>query len=471
MQDTQEAVTPNPPPGWGKPALLLAVMYLAAAIPLILFMGPRGRPGEDQVNFHEPAVHTFAAQLPKPDVGDYLSATTPGYHLVLACVERVISGEAWVLQLAATAFTVLLLVLLVRTVWSFSQCGRLETLVLCLPFACSMYVFQAGVWMLPDNAGWLFVLACLALALTKPFGGRTILLGGLALVGVVLFRQVHLWVAGPLWAAAWLAPGIDPPGGARELLTRLPQRVRSLAPMALASAPAFAILAWFAWRWGGLTPPSFQGQYSGVNFAGYAFVLSLIGLGSVFFSFYLLDPLIDMLHRRRGEAALACLAGVVVAVLPPTTFDTHAGRFGGMWNAVAQAPSIAGHTSPVIMVLSAFGALMLLAWCLALSLRDRWIVLGAWFGFATAQVLSYQLWQRYSEPMVLMMLALMAARSRGSCASGVLTDRLLRPLRIGAVGMLALLLAVLTAITTSRFGPAAVYDLKKINPPSATPTP
>ena len=456
MQDTQAGESTPRSRGWLRPALFLVLVYLAAAVPVILFMGARGRAGEDQINYHEPAVHTFAAALPSPDLSDYLSATTPGYHLVLAAVERAISGDARVLQLAGAVFTVLLLLLLVRTVWSSCERNWLETLAICLPFACSMYVFQAGVWLLPDNAGWLFVLACLAVALGEPYGRRTIILGGLALIGIVLFRQVHFWVAGALWAAAWLAPGIDAPGGVRQLLTRLPARVRSLGVMLVASLPAVLLLAWFIRMWGGLTPPSFQGQYSGVNFAGYAFVLSLIGIGSLFFVFYLLDPLVDMVKARRRDAVLAALAGAGVAIIPATTLDVPGGRFSGLW-AVAKWPVIAGHTSPVIVVCSALGAVMLLAWCRVVSLRDRWIVLGVWFGFSTAQVVSYQLWQRYSEPMVLMMLALMAARSRGICAGGTVTAKLLRPLRIGSVSMLALLLAALTAFTVFRSRPAAVY--------------
>jgi hypothetical protein len=226
--------------------------------------------------------------------------------------------------------------------------------------------------------------------------------------------------------------------------------------MLMASAPGVLLLVWFVRLWGGLTPPSFQGQYSGVNFAGYAFVLSLLGIGSLFFVFYLLDPLVEMLKAGRRDALLAALAGAGVAIIPATTLDVPGGRFSGLW-AVARTPVIAGHTSPVIVVCSALGAVMLLAWCRVLSLRDRWIVLGAWFGFSTAQVVSYQLWQRYSEPMVLMMLALMAARSRGICAGGTVTAKLLRPLRIGSVGMLALLLAALTAFTVFRSRPAAVY--------------
>ncbi len=463
------------PPYRTRVAVVLVALYLAAAIPMILLLGPRGRPGEDQINYHEPVVRTFAEQLPSPELSDYLSATTPGYHLVLAAIERALSPGTSALQLAGACFTVLLLVLLARTVCSHAiqtEGSWRESLVLCLPFACSMYVLHAGVWMLPDNAGWLFVLACLALALRAPFDRRTIVLGGMALVGLVLVRQVHLWAAGVLWAAAWLAPGIDPPGGVRQLLTRVPDRMRSLTPMLIASLPAFLVLGAFMRLWGGLVPPTFQNQYSIINFSSYAFVLSLLGIGSVFFVGYLVDPFADLMKKsKRRTIVLAAIAGAVAAILPSTTFSVSDGRSSGLWNLVKVVPTIAGHTSPVIVVLSAFGAAMLALWCRALPPRERWIFLGALFGFATGQAFVGQIWQRYNEPMVLLTLALMAACSRPTGASPVYVHRLLTPVRIGGVAALAIVLAALSAYTISRFGPAAAYDINKLNPQKHQSTP
>lgn len=462
-------------PRWGTIAAALVALYAVAAVPLILLMGVRGRPGDDQINFHEPAVRTFAAQLPTPDLHDYLSATTPGYHLALAPLVRFVTGDVRILQLAGASFTVLLLVVLARAV-ATRTVSWVESAVVCLPFICSMYVFQAGVWLVPDNAGWLMVLLCLALALREPFTIRTVVLGGLALLGVVLFRQVHLWAAGVLWAAAWLAPGIDNPGRLGQLFTRLPQRLRSLAPMLLASIPAFVVLAIFVRMWGGLTPPSFQGQYKGLNFAAFAFVLSLLGIGSAFFGGYLVDAAANSLRRHRLLLVLAAAGGAAIAIIPPTTYSQAAGRWTGIWSAAAKLPTIAGHTSPVMVVLSTIGAVTLALWCLSLRPRDRWIFLGALFGFAASQVFVAQLWQRYSEPFVLMLLALMAVRVEPTSGEWELTRKMLRPARLGSVALFAAMLAGLAGLTISRFPPAAVYDLKILNPvqkstPSSSSTP
>jgi hypothetical protein len=471
MAPPEHATTTVPStPRWRPAALVLVGVFLAAALPLILLLGARGRPGEDQINYHEPAIRTFASQLPRPDLTDYLSATTPGYHLVLAAVDRAGASDSRALQIAGAGFSVLLLILLARSVSGLAEASWRESLAMCLPFACSPYLLQSGVWLLPDNAGWLLVLCCLALALREPYRPRLASVG-VTLCVLVLVRQIHLWAAGAIWAAAWLAPGMEPPGGVRQLLTRIPERVRALLPVLGASLPAFALLGAFVWTWGGLTPPKFQQQYSSADFASYAFDLSLLGIGSVFFAGYLADPLADVMKRSRWQGvALGALAGGLAAVIPKTTYSMP-GRFSGLWNAVNLFPTIAGRTSVLIVALSAFGGAMLVLWCRALPARRRWIFLGAWFGFATAQAFSAQLWERYNEPMVLMMLALMAAASRPTGDSPALTRRLLAPLRICGTGSLALLLAAVSAYTISRFGPASTYDIKKINPPAARPGP
>lgn len=460
----------TPARAWRAVACVLVGVYLGTALPLIFLMGARGRPGEDQVNYHLPAVLKFARELPAPDLHDYLSATTPGYHLFLAGLARTISEDPRFLRASAAIFSVLLLVVLARTIARSCTGTALEVFALCAPVLASTYVFQAGVWLLPDNAGWLMVLVCLALALAEPFRGKHILLAGIALLGVVLVRQVHLWVAGPLWAAAWLAPGLAPPGGVGSLLTRFPARVKSLAPMVLASVPAFGVLAWFVRMWGGLTPPTFQGQYSSVSLAAFPFLLSLVGLGSVFFVGYLADPLADALRpRHRRVVLLAAAVGAVAAIVPNTTYSVP-NRASGLWNLVKIVPTIAHHTSPVLVLGSALGAGALAVWWRALPPRVAWILFAALGAFGAAQAMSGQVWQRYNEPMVLLTLSLMASHARPIGMAPMLTARLLAPIRIGGVCMLACILLAISILTISRFGPAATYDIRLINQEPGTTT-
>ena len=42
----------------------------------------------DQRDYHLPVILEFARTLPTPDLSDYNSATTPGYHLLMAVAVR-----------------------------------------------------------------------------------------------------------------------------------------------------------------------------------------------------------------------------------------------------------------------------------------------------------------------------------------------------------------------------------------------
>ena len=56
----------------------------------------------DQRKYHEPTILVFAEQWPRVDLVNYPSATSPGYHLVLAVVARYISHDLVVLQFAGS---------------------------------------------------------------------------------------------------------------------------------------------------------------------------------------------------------------------------------------------------------------------------------------------------------------------------------------------------------------------------------
>ena len=428
---------------WSLTPWVLIGVYLAIAFPLILSGTLTGRWGEDQLNFHEPAIRTFAAELPRPNVQDYRSATTPGYHLVVAALSKVLGSSVAALQLIGTVFTVALLGLLGWTCAGYarSRIGSerknpprtLEWLVpiaVGLPVVASMYVLQSGVWLLPDNAGWLGVLAMLVLALRYRVDTTTLALAALALVGLVLVRQIHIWTAGLLWMGAWLSPPWGERAGAERgrvlggelesnlhpfslapLLADVPRRLKATALAVLVTVPAFVVLGYFYREWNGLTPPSFQGQYKGMNAAAPAFILSVFGVASFFFVPFIVDGLAMLATRRRGVLAIAVILGAVVAVVPATSYSVEAGRFSGLWALSSKLPLIAGRTAPAIVCLSVLGAVMLAAWALSLRLRDRWMLLAAFAGFMLAQAASFQLWQRYSEPFVLMVLAVMACRA------------------------------------------------------------
>ncbi|MCC6675667.1 MAG: hypothetical protein IT436_00860 [Phycisphaerales bacterium] len=411
------------------PALVLPALFLLVAIPVILSGNLSGRAAYDQLLFHEPAIRQFVREWPVFDFSDYLSATTPGYHLILAGWAKLVDPGRQALQLMASLFTVGLLASLSGACVERAR-GRarragadLAALVCCLPAAASMYILFPGIWLLPDNIGWWLMLTVLLIAL-RPWTAWSPILAGLALLGLVFTRQSHLWAAGPIWAAAWLSAGKLVPGPAagsasagaspvtevRWLFTAIPARAGALAIAVTGTIPAFLAVLAFYQLWGGLVPPRFQAQYRGLSPAAMAFFLSNLAIVSVFFGGFLLAPLLHAWKTHRGPVLLAGALGLLAAVIPPTSYDYDHGRSSGLWNIAQKLPVIAGHTSVLLLVLTPLGAVAIAGWLAAVPRRERWVYLAAVAGFIAAQAASPQLWQRYSEPMVLILVALWASR-------------------------------------------------------------
>jgi hypothetical protein len=405
-----------------------AVVLLA----LILWGHDDHRASYDQSVYHLPTIQRFASELPRPNLSDYNSATTPGYHLILAIASRVggFTARLTVLKLLGAVFTVGLICTTAYAVGM--RRGISQAIVLTMPILCSLYVISSGVWLLPDNAAWWGVAGVMAIAMGRWRGWRTILCGGLLLLATVLMRQSHLWCAAPLWAAAAFAPddADDTP------------RAKRVALMVLATAPAFAATLFFFWLWGGPTPPAVREVLRGGNPAAPALVLSLIGLITPFFFGYLWPSAGRCNVRVRAPATMVGAAvGVIVGAAPVTSYSMAAGRWSGLWNAVKHVPLWHDRSWLIIMLASA-GGFALAMWAIALPRRIAIVFLIAWAAFIAAQSANAMAFQRYYEPMLLISLALGVAHLRDEDKGG-------RPMTFAWTGplLLALFLALITAIT------------------------
>lgn len=429
------------------PVLLVVSAFLAAAVPLIVTEYPRGRGRFDQVNYHEPAILRFAEQLPTPDVSNYLSATTPGYHLVLAVVARTISASPVALQLAGAFFTVGLLALFTR--WLTPRAGPWPAAAMGLGLGSSIYVFSAGTFLLPDNAAWLGVLGVLLIALRPRVDTTTLIGGGAVLLALVLTRQSHLWAAGVLWASGWLGTQFLPRQGVvgevGSLFEGLGARLKRLLLVGMATMPAVLAVAWFANVWGGLTVPIYHDYMHGVNPATPTIVLAQIAVIGVFHVGFWWRPGWALLRSKPGLVVLVLLGGLLVAVAPETTYDIEAGRYSGLWNISAKTPDLAGRSNVLLLVLAPAGAGVLAAWLSGMNARNRWVLLGALVGFTAAVSMVHNAWQRYHEPMLLMSAGLMSAMVANSDDR---PRRLLVFARWTGPAVLALLLA---AVTVQKF--------------------
>jgi hypothetical protein len=490
-------------------AALCTAAFAAAAIVLIRFALPLGRGAFDEINYHKPAIRTFAEQWPNIVLSDYLSATTPGYHLLLALAAKVFGGSDWVLRVANLAISLVLINALARWVghgmvrrevlpalahsrgtlmptrMKENLIAVLPTIAVMLPFAASMHVLFPAVWMLPDNAGWLGVALIMMLTLREKFTARHLLLAGGVLATLAFMRQIHVWAAAPILVVACLM-GVRARDGRAvpEQLTTLDDLKRVVfllvpacvrrAPFALiAAAPAAAVVAFFVKLWGGLVPPTFQGQYHEPNLAAPAFVLSLFGVFGLFFVVWLMPTVRGLIASRLGVVWLigGAAAGFALACVAPTTYSVPDGRFSGLWNLVKACDSrglvIFGRTSPVIVGCTTIGGVILAGMLAMIGWRRGLVMLGAIVAFTAAQAASFQLWQRYNEPFVLMAIAMMiAVRREGRDVHSVppsttpRTTSMIWSLRLCGPVLLAALLGIYAALVIRSATPAEFFDLK-----------
>lgn len=388
-------------------------VFLAVALPAIFGHMARGRGYADQVNYHIRVVQQFAEQLPTPDVSNYVSATTPLYHIIHAVLYRHVTQDLTTLQLIGSIYTIALL----GIVWWFvsKAASPLLSAVLILPLASSMYVIDSGIWILPDNLAYAMVALILGLAFASVFNTRVIFICAVTMALLVLTRQAHLWAAGVVWAGAWLARESRGLGeSSPSLLSHVGPRLRPTFVAIAMTLPAFAIVAWFWSHWGGrLTPPAFDEWYraagrSRLNPAAMPFLLALAAVYSVFFAGFLLPALTAMARRRPLLLGLAVAIGAGLALIAHTNYDLAAGRYGGIWNISRKLPTIANR-SLFMVGMSVAGAVSIACWAYALDFRRRWLFLGCIAAYFTAQLANAWVYQKYSEPFFLILFALAAS--------------------------------------------------------------
>ncbi len=407
---------------WLVVGLSLVVYACLAWLASAADFGQRSRPAFDERVFHLAEVLRLQEVGVLADPGGSLTATTPGYHVALAIAGMLGVGGELGYRLVGLVFSG---ALLGAVAWWLSSGrrgldGRLSGAMLGV-LALSPYVVSSAGWVGPENAGWCGVAVVLLLSITAPMTGVRLVLVGLALTGLMVIRQSHLWVAAVVWTAAWLTPAPADRSAAWWWLRDWGRRVPAALLGVLATLPAFGVVAGFAWVWGGLVPPNFQGGVidprtgspfptnAGTNLAAVPLVLAVFG----FFGPWFGAAVWSRVRERTGEIGWgrvltvvlgAGAAAVLIAIVPSTSFSVPEGRFGGIWQLARAGPTIA-ERSPVMIGLAGVGGAAL-GW-MGLALRDwrpRLVLLGAVVAQTAAQVATLNAWQRYVEPMVLLVL-------------------------------------------------------------------
>lgn len=402
----EHAPHPDPSPPGDRPGLaaarasaVIVGLYALVAAAILIAGVNRGRYAWDAVIYHEPAIVLMSRDLPIPDVSNYFSATTPGYHYLMACVRALGVESLLGLRAVSACITGVFFGLLAGA--AARRTGALAAVALCLPLLGSMYTLMPGVFLLPDNLGYLLIAALLLAMLPPSPTARRLALAGALVALATLVKQIHVWSAAVVWAGAWAgaAGGLAPTKG----------RVKRAALALLVTAPAFVVVAWFYRLWGGLCPPRFQGGITGVNPSLPAFMLVQIAVLAPFYALPILGSLTRAARAHPRAIAAAALAGLALALIPPTTHDPDAGRYSGYWKLAEVTPVLLGRTSSAFVVLAPVGAAALAAWGLALPARARAVLGVSLLAFAAAHAATINAWQRYHEPMLLILFVLATA--------------------------------------------------------------
>ena len=454
---------PSTTPSKPSPLLLaISVFVVHTLLRAVIVFGPGmgGPAAADETRFHMPVIQSFAEQWPSVDLSSYAAASTPGHHLALALLERGASSSVELVRFVSGAPISVLLAMLVW--WCARRVGAIAALALALPLACSPHAVGFATLVVPESTSWLLVAVVLLVTASRRVGIMTCVTLGVLLFASAGVRQLTLWCAAPIWVAAWLSGSslvTHPSRVLPECVTRIDAPRERLVRAGIAfvcTLPAFALVGWFMNMWGGLVPPGFQSAEAaaqisggvvnqGLSLSAPAFTLCLVGVAGFFF----LPMAASGLRSRSSTVIRWGVGGAVVALVlslaVPTSYSMEDGRWGGLWNAARLLPTILDRslfTAGGAMVGGAVVGGLVIG---TLPVRARWVLLSALVASMAAHSAGAQVFQRYIEPLVLILLPIAIG-----CAYEQREDR---PPVWSLLGPAALA-ALLTALTISRVGAA-----------------
>lgn len=379
--------------GW-KAAVGAGAVHLSLAL-LAILLGIEGTSEwYDQKDYHLPVIRAFSEALPTPNLSDYQSATTPGYHLIMAIAARIV-GDGLALSLLNAAFGVALVALVAALLARMA--GVAAGVAGGLLLGASPYVLSSSVWLTTDNLASLALLAAFLAAMpiaagTTRYPVRSGVLVAACAAAAAIVRQILAY------AAAFVGAAIV----ARAISERRMPKATELIAASLALLPAVAVVVTFVWLWGGLVPPSFR-QYhgGGANPVTPVYVLAVIavwalptfvGIPGYFREFFSARMLV-----------LAVLAALVCCAVP-SNYVVHV-RFGGVLWSVAEKLPAPWERSVLLVPLAAIGAAAIGAYLrvLARSATAESRAMGvfallALLGMTVAQTANSQCFERYVQP-------------------------------------------------------------------------
>lgn len=378
--------TPNRARGEGfnltgvwRPLVLFSFVTLACLAAIFWIDRLNGsRMSFDEVTFHLPAIRHF---IQGGTISDYSSATTPGYHLLMALIATAFNGDTLPMRIAGATITGLLVCCISG---SWTRFAGPKSAWLALPAAASLYIFPGGIWLLPDNLAWLTVWGVFALCFLNNWQWKHVAAISLACVCTIWVRQSNAWVLAPALTALWIGPG------------RKFTLARRTAYATAIATPAIALLIYFMLTWDGLVPPSFQKVHQSPNLIAPAWLLIQLFLGTIFYTLTLI-PLHDIKSRiisLTPTIAKGAAAGFALSLIGPSDFSNEGGRWSGLWQVSKFFPCILDRSTFVVFtstVAAAFLSLILSQ----LETPRRIIAISSILGFGLASASNHYVFDKY----------------------------------------------------------------------------
>lgn len=385
---------------------MAVLTFSILVIPVIVWGSDSTSEAWDQNQHHLKVVDAIRDSLDGVDgalplsalLKDYPSATSPGYHLLMAWIASSGVQEIIVLRLISSLFGLALVLTLWRLLCRYTD--GWTALTLSLPLMCSPYFLSGCMWLTTDVAALLFVVLSIGFLLRENLPARAMVWSGVSALLAVFVRQPTVWLVAPITVCSPALP-----------LSRSREASDWVAWMGACALPLI-MLGWLVWSWGGLMPPAYRSLHdAGANPATPAVALSLVGCWS--FPWVIIRWRALRSHAAPKWLAVAVVIGLACALVPETAFDRHEGRWGGpIWSLVRIAPQFA-QRSIVFVVLAPLGALSLLLLfraALASGARRATAILAvAALAFLAAITVNTQCWERYLDMPILAFLPLLVA--------------------------------------------------------------
>ena len=365
----------------------------------------------DEQNYHLPAIRQFAEGSLVQNLGDYPSTTFPTYHLLMAWLLNISGGSVVFLRLANAAISAFAAYLFFRLVYKKYGVPASSAAALLLAFVLNPTYRGAAAYLMTDTLPIAFLLLSLWFLHSDPQDGSSVDMdasraqvgiraGAAFIAGVAAFysRQFYAWV--PVYVFATL------------VLRHRTMRWR--VSLSLGAAVSLIPGIYLFWLWGGVTQPKYQFfQGAPINLSSIVYAVSFVPV--LLFPLLIVrinefrrldrvehgDVLRKAIHWASAIAALAVVGGIVAWRLGEALPSLSGGLLLKLGERVPEPVGVL-----LVWLAAAIGVAMIVDWVRRDGAQNLWwILVLASFGPSVV------LFQRYFEPVVLVVAFLIAAPS------------------------------------------------------------